>query len=77
MLAGIQDGLHLIHGQHPRQLAGRLHRDGPAGLRLALADMVKERAPAAPPAATWLPRGQQLAEVDPVPRLIGVERRQR
>ena len=72
-VAGVQDRLHLAGGQHPRQLLRRLQRDRPPRLRLALADVMQERLPAAP-RRRRLPGDQQIAEIDTVPGGMLVER---
>src|ERR1019366_4371472 len=48
--AAVQDRLRLCDGQDPRQFLRDLQRDGPAAIRLPLADVMQERLPAAPPA---------------------------
>ena len=51
--------------EHPRQLARRLQRDRPPGLRLALADVVQKRLPRRAPPPGGLPGDQQLTQIDP------------
>src|SRR6266487_3667593 len=69
--AGVQDRLHLGHGQDARQLLRRLQRDGPAAVRPSLADMVQERLPAAPPAGP--PGREQVPHFRTVARLVRVD----
>ena len=69
--AGIQDRLHLGHGQDPRQLLVRLQRDGPAAVRPALAEVVQERLPAAPPPGP--PGREQVAGYHMFGDVIGMD----
>ena len=70
--AGIENRLRLGNREDPRQFLGSLERDGPAAIRLPLADVVQERFPAAP--APDPPRGQQVTDLSAVTCLMRIER---
>src|SRR5260370_3349708 len=70
--AGIEDGLHFGGCQDPRQLLWHLQRDLPAAIGHALAHVMQERLPCAPPPRP--PRGRPVTALGAAASPLLIER---